>query len=81
MLQRKTGRPPKFDQSESGPRLIIKYGNRRLYDLRGQHYVTLEWLQQECPDEFEVIDHETGEDLTEVTKLAAMWRVVAGWKR
>lgn len=49
--------------------LIKKYGNRRLYDTHGSHYITLDQLAEyvKLGAEVSVVDAKTGEDLTQVT--------------
>ena len=50
-------------------RMIKRYPNRKLYDLDRKRYVTLDNIAimiQEGED-VQVIDHETGEDLTSIT--------------
>ena len=46
--------------------VVRKYANRRLYDTDQSRYVNLEWLAQRLRDghSIEVVDAETGEDLT-----------------
>lgn len=53
----------------SGPRLVRRYGNRKLYDLAARAYVTLEDLRDlVCRGEdLRVLDQKTGEDLTSLT--------------
>jgi polyhydroxyalkanoate synthesis repressor PhaR len=48
--------------------LIKKYANRKLYDTQTSHYVTLDDIAALVRDghEIEVIDRETGQDLTQV---------------
>lgn len=50
----------------TGPIIIKKYANRRLYDTSTSSYVTLEHLSELVREgqEFEVRDAKTGEDLT-----------------
>lgn len=51
------------------PRRIKRYGNRKLYDLDGKRYVTLENVAAmvAAGQDIEVIDQRTGEDLTSLT--------------
>lgn len=52
-----------------GMKTIKRYPNRKLYDLERKHYVTLDDIAlfiQEGED-VQVLDHDTGEDLTSVT--------------
>ena len=53
----------------SGPVVIKKYGNRRLYNTRGSCYVNLDDIAAlvRKGEEVRVIDAATGEDLTRVT--------------
>ncbi len=53
----------------SGPVVIKKYGNRRLYDTRGSCYVNLDDIAAlvRGGEEVRVVDAATGEDLTRVT--------------
>lgn len=49
--------------------IIKRYPNRKLYDTEAKRYVTLENIAQmiQVGREVQVIDHETGEDLTNLT--------------
>ena len=49
--------------------LIKKYANRKLYDTRTSHYVTLEGIAElvRHGHEIKVVDRDTGHDLTQVT--------------
>lgn len=49
--------------------IIKRYPNRKLYDTEAKRYVTLENIAQmiQTGREVQVIDHETGEDLTNLT--------------
>lgn len=51
------------------PRLVKKYGNRRLYDTSDSRYITLEELAERIRDgaDVRVQDAKTGEDLTQAT--------------
>lgn len=51
------------------PRRIKRYGNRKLYDLDGKRYVTLEDVAAMVASgqDIEVVDQRTGEDLTSLT--------------
>jgi polyhydroxyalkanoate synthesis repressor PhaR len=55
--------------STPAARRIKRYGNRKLYDLDGKRYVTLEELAAmvAAGRDIEVIDQRTGEDLTSLT--------------
>ena len=50
----------------SGPRVLKKYPNRRLYDTRSSSYITLADVKEMVleVEDFEVRDAKTGEDLT-----------------
>lgn len=50
----------------SGPVVIKKYANRRLYNTESSSYITLDFLAQMTRDgrEFKVIDAKTEEDIT-----------------
>ncbi len=50
------------------PHLIKKYANRKLYDTRTSHYVTLEEIAQLVRDghDIRVVDRDTGNDITQV---------------
>ena len=50
----------------SNPRIIKKYGNRRLYDTRDSRYVNLEDVANMVRDgeDLQVVDAKTGDDLT-----------------
>lgn len=49
--------------------LIKRYPNRKLYNMEGKRYVTLEDVTEMIRDgmDVQVIDHETGDDLTTLT--------------
>ncbi len=49
--------------------VIKRYPNRKLYDTEAKAYVTLEGIAEliRVGDDVQVVDHETGEDLTTVT--------------
>ncbi len=49
--------------------LIKKYANRKLYDTRTSHYITLDEIAQLVRDghEIKVVDRDDGSDLTKVT--------------
>lgn len=50
-------------------RLIKRYGNRKLYDVRRSRYITLDGIRAlvQASEDIRVVDNETGEDLTGVT--------------
>ncbi len=54
--------------------LIKRYGNRKLYDTRRSHYVTLEEISHmvRTGEEIRVVDNQTQEDLTSVTLAQIM---------
>jgi polyhydroxyalkanoate synthesis repressor PhaR len=49
--------------------MIKRYPNRKLYNTESKHYVTLENIALMIQDgsDVQIIDHETGEDLTNLT--------------
>jgi polyhydroxyalkanoate synthesis repressor PhaR len=53
-------------QPETGPRVLKKYPNRRLYDTRTSSYITLADVKKMVLDgeSFEVRDAKTGEEIT-----------------
>jgi polyhydroxyalkanoate synthesis repressor PhaR len=57
---------PKAKKAKSGPTIIKKYANRRLYNTETSSYVTLDTLSQMVKDgvEFEVFDAKSGNDIT-----------------
>ena len=57
------------EKSSLEPRLIRRYGNRKLYDLQACRYITLEELGELISQGHEVCvaDQKTGEDLTNPT--------------
>ena len=60
------GRPPAIAVPDDGPRVVKKYGNRRLYDTRESQYINLdELLDLVAKEEVRVLDAASGEDLTE----------------
>lgn len=58
-------------RSATGPRIVKKYGNRRLYDTTESRYVTLEELAAivRAGAEVRVVDAQTGDDLTQTVLL------------
>ncbi len=54
--------------SSREPHLIKKYANRKLYDTRTSHYVTLDEIAQLVRDghDIRVVDRDSGADLTQV---------------
>ena len=71
---RRRGRPPVIALTDSGSRIVKKYGNRRLYDARDSRYVNLEELVElfGSEDDVRVLDAVTGEDLTDKTLRQAI---------
>lgn len=53
----------------SSPRVIKKYGNRRLYDTEDSHYLTQEQLADKIASgvDVRVVDAKSGRDLTQAT--------------
>jgi polyhydroxyalkanoate synthesis repressor PhaR len=64
----------------SGPRVIKKYPNRRLYDTRSSSYITLAEIKQMvmAHESFVVRDAKTGEDLTRSILLQIILEEEAG---
>ena len=56
-------------KSKKGKRVIKKYSNRRLYDMETSRNITLEELGEMVSNgiDIQVIDNETGEDITNLT--------------
>ena len=54
------------DAADSGPRVLRKYPNRRLYDTRASSYITLADVKRMvmAGEAFEVRDAKSGDDLT-----------------
>jgi polyhydroxyalkanoate synthesis repressor PhaR len=52
-----------------------RYSNRKLYDIAGRRYVTLEEIAGRVRDgeDVRVVDHDTGRDLTAVTLAQALY--------
>jgi len=70
---RRRGRPPAIAVPDGGPRIIKKYGNRRLYDTRESRYINLdELLDLVATEEVSVLDAASGEDLSERTLTHAL---------
>ena len=55
--------------SESGSRIIKRYGNRKLYDTELSRYVTIEEVANHIRNgiSVKIIDNKTGEDITGTT--------------
>ena len=64
--QRRSPAAPATDSAQTGPRVLKKYPNRRLYDTRSSTYITLADVKRMVLDveNFEVRDAKTGDDLT-----------------
>jgi len=64
--QRRTAAAEPAEAPVSGPRVLKKYPNRRLYDTRSSSYITLADVKAMVLEleDFEVRDAKTGEDLT-----------------
>jgi polyhydroxyalkanoate synthesis repressor PhaR len=64
--QRRAAAAEPVEASASGPRVLKKYPNRRLYDTRSSSYITLADVKDMVLklEDFEVRDAKTGEDLT-----------------
>ena len=56
-------------QPKHHPRLIRRYGNRKLYDVQTSRYITLDGIRAlvQAGEEVRVVDNDTNEDLTGVT--------------
>ena len=63
---RRAGKTEDSGTSASGPRILKKYPNRRLYDTHTSSYITLADVKKMvlAGTEFEVRDAKTGDDLT-----------------
>jgi polyhydroxyalkanoate synthesis repressor PhaR len=64
--QRRAAAAEATEASATGPRVLKKYPNRRLYDTRSSSYITLADVKDMVLklEDFEVRDAKTGEDLT-----------------
>ena len=64
--QRRAAAAEPAEAPDSGPRVLKKYPNRRLYDTRTSSYITLADVKQMVlgGEDFEVRDAKTSEDLT-----------------
>jgi polyhydroxyalkanoate synthesis repressor PhaR len=64
----------------SAPRTIRKYGNRRLYDVANDGYITLADVKELVLKEiaFQVVDAKSGADLTRATLLQIFLEEEAG---
>ena len=61
-------------KAASKPRIIRRYGNRKLYDPGARRYVTLQQLTQLVAggEDVQVLDQRTGTDLTNLTLAQAL---------
>jgi len=59
----------KLSFSKEGPKIIKKYGNRKLYDTERSSYVVLKDIEKMIrnKEEIQIIDNETKEDITIAT--------------
>ena len=82
--ERRRGRPPAIAVPATGPRIVKKYGNRRLYDTRASRYINMDELldlvgagsdDPKGTDGVRVLDAQSGEDLTERTLTHALLSV------
>ena len=83
MAQTRPAAPAKPQVSQaaaSGPRILKKYPNRRLYDTKTSSYITLADVKQMVLDaqSFEVRDAKSGEDLTRSILLQIILEEEAG---
>ena len=64
--QRRAAAAEPAEAAATGPRVLKKYPNRRLYDTRSSSYITLADVKDMVLklEDFEVRDAKTGEDLT-----------------
>jgi polyhydroxyalkanoate synthesis repressor PhaR len=70
---RRRGRPPAIAVPTTGPRIVKRYGNRRLYDTRASRYINMdELLDLVAVEEVSVLDAASGDDLTERTLTHAL---------
>jgi polyhydroxyalkanoate synthesis repressor PhaR len=71
MPQTRRGAAAQSDTQVTGPRILKKYPNRRLYDTRLSSYITLADVKQMvlAGTDFEVRDAKTGEELTRAILL------------
>jgi len=62
------------EKAAPAPRLIRRYGNRKLYDPAARRYVTLEDLARMVAEgqDIHVLDQKTGEDLTSLTLIQVL---------
>jgi polyhydroxyalkanoate synthesis repressor PhaR len=58
-----------MSDNTTAPRLIKRYGNRKLYDVEASRYVTLDGIRAlvQGGADVRVVDNDSGEDLTRVT--------------
>lgn len=62
-----------------GPRVIKKYINRKLYDTKDNHYVTLTDIEKliNKGEEFVIIDNKSKQDMTKQILVKILERTVA----
>ncbi len=67
-------RKAKPASSSASPKIIKRYGNRKLYDTQLSRYVTLEEISQMVRrgEDIKVVDNKTKEDLTALTLTQIM---------
>jgi polyhydroxyalkanoate synthesis repressor PhaR len=72
--------PPAPEPAESGPRVLKKYPNRRLYDTQASCYITLADVKKMVltGQDFVVRDAKTGDDLTRSILLQIILEEEAG---
>ena len=60
-----------MSEASPKPRIIKKYPNRRLYDIKISRYITLQDIKELVMsyNDFKVIDAKTKEDLTRCTLM------------
>lgn len=57
---------------QNGPRVIVRYKNRKLYDTRESAYITMSDLLQMHEDSYTVLEKETGKDITNEMIVSAL---------
>ena len=65
---------PEVSPKQAAPRVVRRYGNRKLYDADARRYVTLQQLARLVAQgqELRVLDQKSGEDLTNLTLAQAL---------
>lgn len=68
------------ENAEGSPRVVRRYGNRKLYDTVDRRYVTLEDLAGlvAAGRDLRVLDRRTGEDITNPTLAQVLFETVKG---